>query len=96
LLLLTCWYICPNTFQMISDGHTFLNIDAQHVKASSPRLLTATIECAEDMLLIWDDVLNRLAAEQTDLLQDLGIEALDKLQVTVETFACIRLQIYQE
>eukprot|EP00775_Hariotina_reticulata_P002347 gene2347-2653_t len=66
--------------QMISDGHTFLNIDAQHVKASSPRLLTATIECAEDMLLIWDDVINRLAAEQQDLLQDLGIETLDKMQ----------------
>eukprot|EP00878_Enallax_costatus_P013418 GHUV01014031.1.p1 GENE.GHUV01014031.1~~GHUV01014031.1.p1 ORF type:complete len:879 (+),score=279.82 GHUV01014031.1:392-3028(+) len=67
--------------QMLSDGHTYLNVDAQHIKASSPRLLTATIESPEDMMLLWDDGVNKIAAEQEDLLQELGLDGLpDKLQ----------------
>lgn len=68
--------------QMVSDGHTYLNVDAQHIKASSPRLLTATIESPEDMMLLWDHGVNKIAAEQEDLLQELGLEGLpDHLQV---------------
>lgn len=67
---------------MLSDGHTYINIDAQHIKASSPRLLMATIESPEDMLLLWDDGINRIAAEQADLLEELGLDAPpDKMQV---------------
>lgn len=69
---------------MISDGHTYLNIDAQHIKASSPRLLTATIDSPEDMSMLWDDGINKVAAEQADLLEELGLDAPpDKFQVTV-------------
>eukprot|EP00879_Flechtneria_rotunda_P020435 GHRR01021500.1.p1 GENE.GHRR01021500.1~~GHRR01021500.1.p1 ORF type:complete len:510 (+),score=166.40 GHRR01021500.1:266-1795(+) len=67
--------------QMMTDGHTFLNIDAQHLKQSSPRLLQATVESPEDMLLLWDMGINKLAAEQRDLLEELGLEQpADKIQ----------------
>jgi hypothetical protein len=28
---------CHVVVQMLADGHTYINIDAQHIKASSPR-----------------------------------------------------------
>ena len=68
--------------QMMADGHTYINIDAQHIKASSPRLLAATVESPEDMLLLWDEAINRLAREQTDLLEEMGLATPeDTLQV---------------
>jgi hypothetical protein len=71
---------------MMLDGHTYINIDAQHIKASSPRLLAATVESPEDMVLLWDEAVNRLAREQTDLLEEMGLQAPeDTLQVGVTT-----------
>uniref|UniRef100_A0A383VUH6 DNA replication licensing factor MCM4 n=1 Tax=Tetradesmus obliquus TaxID=3088 RepID=A0A383VUH6_TETOB len=70
--------------QMMADGHTYINIDAQHIKASSPRLLAATVESPEDMLLLWDEAINRLAREQTDLLEEMGLATPeDTLQTRV-------------
>ncbi len=67
---------------MLLDGHTFLNVDAAHIRASSPRLLAASVEVPEALLLVWDDAVNRLAAEQRDLLAEVGLEAWpDALQV---------------
>jgi hypothetical protein len=67
---------------MMLDGHTYINIDAQHIKASSPRLLAATVESPEDMVLLWDEALNRLAREQTDSLEEMGLQAPeDTIQV---------------
>jgi hypothetical protein len=68
--------------QMMADGHTYINIDAQHIKASSPRLLAATVESPEDMVLLWDEAVNRLAREQTDLLEEMELQAPeDTIQV---------------
>jgi hypothetical protein len=44
---------------MMEDGHTFMNIDASHIQASSPRLLAATIEVPEDVLNLWDYQANK-------------------------------------
>jgi hypothetical protein len=73
---------------MMLDGHTYINIDAQHIKASSPRLLAATVESPEDMVLLWDEAVNRLAREQSDLLSEMGLQAPeDTIQVGNTLFA---------
>lgn len=67
---------------MMSDGHTYINIDAAHIRSSCPRLLAATLESPEDMVLLWDMGVNKLAAEQTDLLEEMGLAApADQIQV---------------
>jgi hypothetical protein len=45
--------------QMMLDGHVYLNVDAQHIQQSSPRLLTATLEVPDDMLNLWEVQLNK-------------------------------------
>jgi hypothetical protein len=72
---------------MMLDGHTYINIDAQHIKASSPRLLAATVESPEDMVLLWDEAVNRLAREQSDLLSEMGLQAPEDTIQVGNTFA---------
>lgn len=45
--------------QMLLDGHVTLNIDAQHIQQSSPRLLTATVEVPDDLLAFWENQVNK-------------------------------------
>lgn len=45
--------------QMMLDGHVYLNVDAQHIQQSSPRLLTATVEVPDDLLNLWELQLNK-------------------------------------
>lgn len=49
----------PFPVQMMLDGHVYLNIDAQHIQQSSPRLLTATVEVPDDMINLWELQLNK-------------------------------------
>jgi hypothetical protein len=44
---------------MMLDGHVYLNIDAQHIQQSSPRLLTATVEVPDDLLAFWEDQVDK-------------------------------------